>query len=304
MPPRRTLLLPGLAAMAAVAAVVAAAALAAGSPGEILGLSDGTSSQDSEQPVPAEDAPIPRDPERLATALTDVTLALREDIERWRSEGDPARGAPPEEVTLRALYQQRIYLLLGARRRLADSVLPLLPGSVSPEARDTLAARRALHRLNPPTKRKPGSFRTGPALPAGVLRDHYGAAQRRFRVHWSVLAAINLVETGYNRIRSNSTAGAQGPMQFIPSTWRAYGMGGNIHNPRDAIMGAANYLRASGAPADYDRALFAYNRSSLYVKAVKRYARRIRLDRRAYFAYYSWQIFVRTPRGAVRLTGP
>ena len=175
---------------------------------------------------------------------------------------------------------------------------------MAPEARDTLAARRALHRLNPPTDRSPRSFRTGRALPADVLRRHYRAAQRRFGVHWSVLAAINLVETGYNRIRSNSTAGAQGPMQFIPSTWRAYGMGGNIHRPRDAIMGAANYLKASGAPGDYDRALYAYNHSSLYVKAVKRYARRIRLDQRAYYAYYSWQIFVRTNRGAERITGP
>ena len=44
-------------------------------------------------------------------------------------------------------------------------------------------------------------------------------------------------------------AGAQGPMAvLIPATWRAYGMGGDVRDPRDAIMGAADYLRASGAP--------------------------------------------------------
>jgi membrane-bound lytic murein transglycosylase B len=123
-------------------------------------------------------------------------------------------------------------------------------------------------------------------------------------VSWQVLAAVNFVETGFNRLRNNSTAGAQGPMQFIPSTWRAYGRGGNVRDPHDAILGAANYLRASGAPGSYRRALFAYNPSSLYVDAVLRYARRIRRDIRSYYAYYSWQIFVRTPSGTRRLTGP
>src|ERR671918_212928 len=101
-----------------------------------------------------------------------------------------------------------------------------------------------------------------------------------------------------------SWAGALGPMQFLPSTWRAYGLGGNVHDPRDAILGAANYLRASGAPRDYRRALYAYNPSSSYVEAVVRYAEGMRRDRRAFYAYYSWQVFVRTPSGLRRLTGP
>ena len=93
-------------------------------------------------------------------------------------------------------------------------------------------------------------------------------------------------------------------MQFIPSTWAAYGMGGNIHDPHDAIMGAANYLRASGAPRNYRRALYAYNNSTLYVDAVLRYARRIRRDERDLLALYSWQVYVRTESGDRRLTGP
>ena len=129
-------------------------------------------------------------------------------------------------------------------------------------------------------------------------------AERRFGVDWQVLAAVNFVETGFNKIRSNSTAGAQGPMQFIPSTWRAYGMGGNVRDPRDAIMGAANYLRASGGRRDIRRALFAYNPSSLYVRAVSNYARRIRRRPQSLYALHSWQIFVRTTKGLRRLTGP
>jgi membrane-bound lytic murein transglycosylase B len=93
-------------------------------------------------------------------------------------------------------------------------------------------------------------------------------------------------------------------MQFLPSTWRAYGLGGNVHDPQDAILGAANYLRASGAPGDYRRALYAYNPASSYVEAVLRYAERMKRDRRAFYAYYSWQVFVRTPSGLRRLTGP
>jgi hypothetical protein len=260
-------------------------------------------SQDEDPPaLPAPDEPVPRRAEPLARTLTDTTEALREAIARWRAEGDPSTGEPPEDVTLHGLYQQRIYLFLGTRRPLARRVLALLPGSVRPEARDILTARRSLHELNPPTRRR--RFRTGRALPADVLQGFYRRAQRRFGVSRRVLAAVNLVETGFNRIRSNSTAGAQGPMQFIPSTWRAYGMGGNVRDPRDAIMGAANYLRASGAPRDNRRALFAYNPSTLYVNAVLAYARAMRRRADAYYALYSWQIFVRNPEGPRRITGP
>jgi membrane-bound lytic murein transglycosylase B len=123
-------------------------------------------------------------------------------------------------------------------------------------------------------------------------------------VAWNVLAAVNYVESAYNKLRNSSTAGAQGPMQFIPSTWRRYGLGGNVHDPHDAILGAANYLHANGAPSNYRRALYRYNPSWLYVDAVLRYANRFRADPRAFYVFYSRQVFVRTPHGLVRLTGP
>jgi membrane-bound lytic murein transglycosylase B len=119
-----------------------------------------------------------------------------------------------------------------------------------------------------------------------------------------VLAAVNLVETGFNRLRNRSTSGARGPMQFLPSTWRAYGMGGDVDDPHDAILGAANYLHASGAPGSYRAALHAYNPSRLYVTAVLRYARAFRRSFRTYYVLHSWQVFVRTTHGLRRLTGP
>jgi hypothetical protein len=238
----------------------------------------------------------------VAEALTAATTGLKESIDGWL--GDPALrpGDTPEEVTLRALYQQRLYLFLTERPRLAARVLARLKAGVGAEARDILAARRALKRLTPPTRRR--RFRTAPPLPAETLLRYYRKAQRRFGVAWPVLAAVNFVETSFNRIRNSSTAGAQGPMQFIPSTWRAYGLGGDVRDPHDAILGAANYLRHSGAPRDYRRALYAYNPSLDYVDAVLRYVRRIRADRRAYYAFHAWQLFVRTPSGVRRLTGP
>ena len=252
--------------------------------------------------VPDPDAPVPRSPALLATALTAATTDLRAAVDRWRDEGDPARGGPPDDVTRLGLFQQRIYLVLGTRPRLARATTARLRGGVRAEARDVLVVRRALGRLNPPTRRV--RFSTGRALPADALRRLYERAERRFGVDWRLLAAVNLVETGFNRIRSNSTAGAQGPMQFIPSTWEAYGLGGDIRDPRDAILGAANYLSASGAPGDERAALLAYNPSTDYVNSVRAHARSMRRDVRAYYGLYSWQIFVRTPSGSRQLTGP
>jgi Transglycosylase SLT domain len=251
---------------------------------------------------PAPNASIPRDPGALADRLTSTQRSLDQAIDAWRADGDPAKGAPPEDVTLYALDQQRIHILLSGRPQLAAAVLAQLPGRIAAHARASLRARRMLGRLSTP---QPMSrFATGPPRPAGQLLAFYREAQRRFGVSWRVLAAVNLVETAFGRMRNHSTAGAQGPMQFIPATWAAYGMGGNIRDPHDAILGAANYLHANGAPRDYASALYHYNPSRLYVDSVLAYADRIRRDARNFFGYYAWQVFVRTSDGTRRITGP
>ena len=251
---------------------------------------------------PAPDAAIPRDPAALAARLTETQRALDRAVDAWRRERDPSSGPPPDDVTLYALDQQRIHQRLSARLRLAKRVLAHVPGRVAAHARATIRARRELAALATPQPRD--RFSTGRPAPAGILLRDYREAQRRFRVAWPVLAAVNFVESAFGRMRNRSTAGAQGPMQFIPPTWAAYGMGGDIHDPHDAVLGAANYLHANGAPRDYRRALYAYNRSGLYVDAVLAYADRIRRDPRNFFAYYAWQVFVRTPSGTRRITGP
>ena len=248
--------------------------------------------------LPAPDAALPREAQPLATSLTATIRRLRAAVERWGGA-----AAIPRDVTYLALHHQRILRTMATRRELGDQTLEHLARDVRGEARDTVRARRHLARI----PRSPGRLprvRVAQAAPAAQLRGHYAVAQRRFGVHWSVLASINFVESAFGRVRSASEAGARGPMQFLPATWRAYGMGGDIDDPRDAILGAANYLQRSGARRDLDRALFAYNHSTAYVRAIRRFAARMRADERAYLTYYAWQVYVRTPTGTRRLTGP
>jgi hypothetical protein len=116
----------------------------------------------------------------------------------------------------------------------------------------------------------------------------YRAAAARYGLDWTILAAIGLVECDHGRDRDPSctqpgavnAAGAGGPMQFIASTWTAYGLDGNSDgtasrwDAADAIFSAANYLHASGAPRDYSAAILAYNHSTSYLDAVLTWARR------------------------------
>jgi membrane-bound lytic murein transglycosylase B len=252
----------------------------------------------AQEALPAPDAALPRDPAELAAAFTATTRRLREAIVSWD------RTAPvPEDVTYLALHHQRMLRLMSTRRALGDATIARLEPDVRGEARDTVRGRRHLAAI----PRSPGRLprvRVAEAAPAAELGGHYAEAQRRFRIHWSILASINFVESAFGRVRSASEAGARGPMQFLPATWREYGMGGDIDDPRDAILAAANYLRRAGAPRHLDRALYAYNHSTSYVRAIRRFANRMRADERAFLAYYAWQVFVRTPDGVKRLTGP
>jgi soluble lytic murein transglycosylase-like protein len=248
--------------------------------------------------APPPTQPIPREPHALAQSLVETSHDLAAAIDRWRPKSAPA----PDDVVLLALYQQRIYRVLAPNVRLSRATLRLLPRPLAVVAADLLAAHRELYRLTPPLTTN--KIKTGPALPASVLLDAYRAAQRRFKVPWNVLAAVNFVESKFGKLRNASAAGAQGPMQFMPATWRRYGLGGNVHDAHDAILGAANYLRASGAPRDLRGALHHYNPSGSYVDAVLRYARRIASERTMFFALYNWQVFVKTARGDRRVTGP
>jgi len=111
------------------------------------------------------------------------------------------------------------------------------------------------------------------AIPNSYLAD-FRKAGTEYGIPWTVLAAIGKVESGFGHHDGPSSAGALGPMQFLPSTWKIYGDGGNIKDPADAIPAAARLLAANGAPGDLQQALFAYNHSSTYVQLVLAWAAR------------------------------
>ncbi|MCW3004357.1 MAG: peptidoglycan DD-metalloendopeptidase family protein [Conexibacter sp.] len=109
----------------------------------------------------------------------------------------------------------------------------------------------------------------------------YQAAGIEYGVRWEVLAGINEIETDYGRNLNVSTAGALGWMQFMPSTWKQYGVDANHdgkkdpYNPVDAIFASARYLKAAGADTDVRKAIFAYNHADWYVDSVLMRARLI-----------------------------
>jgi len=146
----------------------------------------------------------------------------------------------------------------------------------------------------------PTAWRIVDPAPLDDLARFYRDAETEFGVPWSYLASIHLVETRMGRIRGTSVAGAQGPMQFMPGTWAAYGEG-DVNSDRDAIRAAARYLKANGAPANMPNALFRYNNSQRYVRAVTAYAEVMRAEPDAYRGYYGWQVYYLTTKGDILL---
>jgi hypothetical protein len=195
--------------------------------------------------------------------------------------------------------QQHAYQLLAAHPDWVPAVL----NAVSPTARsaiqDNLSAAQQIDSLNGSRSSLPHWLIIAPPAPE-VLLGYYREAQEAYGIQWQYLAAINLIETNMGRIRGLSSAGAQGPMQFMPATWASYGRG-DVNNPHDAIQAAGRYLKAHGAPQNMSRAIYAYNPSNLYVRAVQLYAQQMFANERAFLGYYSWQVYVQTTGGAVLL---
>jgi soluble lytic murein transglycosylase-like protein len=248
--------------------------------------------------LPAVDARIPGGPDALAALLTETRASAGAAVRRWRREGDPARDGAPRDVARYALLHQRIVRRLARAPGLERRVLRRVARPLAAETRDLAAAPRELGQIVSVRRGPPPRVRTGPSPPADRLRAEYVAAFRRFGVGRPLLAAVNFVESEFGKLRNRSVSGAQGPMQFMPATWAAYGLGGDVRDTRDAIMGAANYLRAGGAPRDERSALFSYNPSDDYVSAVSRYARRFRADPDLFYVLYAWQVHA----GGARVT--
>jgi hypothetical protein len=227
------------------------------------------------------------DPGYIAGELTSVETGIR------------SADTDPFEYTALGRQQQQMYHLLAAHADLVPAVLAQLAPAVRDTVQANLTAAKQIDTLNGTTAKLPHWQIVAPPPPA-VLLGYYRDAERTFGVRWQYLAAINLIETNMGRIRGLSSAGAQGPMQFMPATWAYYGRG-NVNDPHDAIMAAGRYLQAAGAQRDMSRAIYAYNNSDLYVRAVTLYAQQMFANERAFLGYYNWQVYVPTSAGDVLL---
>ena len=238
-------------------------------------------------PTPA--GPTTPDPAALAGQLDTAAATIRDP----RSSDEAVRlAAEQQQLGIRALVHGRVALRRG--------VLAALTPGTARETRAQLRAADLLTALTEPRRRFPPWRIVEPPQPE-VLLGYYREAQRLTGVPWTYLAAIHLVETRMGRIRGPSTAGALGPMQFMPSTWTRYGAGGDINDPRDAVLAAARLLVDHGAPRDMAGALWHYNPSSRYVGAVTAYARTMQESPAVYRGYWHWEVFCQLRRGAYLL---
>ena len=230
---------------------------------------------------------VPAQPKAAATLLASVEAALR----------DPSTAKA--DLPDLGHQQQVIYRVLSKDPVRSAAVLTALPTQWRSIAERHLAARREF--LSMSRGRGPSTlpaWRIIPPEPADKLISYYKKAEAATGIEWEVLAAVNLVETGMGRIDGVSVANAQGPMQFLPTTWAEPGIGaGNIRDPHDAIQAAARYLVRRGGLKDIRRGLWGYNNSDYYGRAVLLYASLIKEDPRAYTGLYHWEIHFNADAG-------
>jgi len=256
-----------------------------------------------------------------STTTTEPTTTTTDAVDVWSLEPPPAAGDPAglaaqiaeAEATIRderasevdvaraALAQQVAYRALGARPEWDEAVLAALPAELHETVRRHVEARRELRAMHTRLSPTLPAWEIVPPAPYDELLSHYREAEAEFGIPWPYLAAINLVETATGRIRGTSVAGALGPMQFMPATWEAYGAGGDVHDHRDAILGAARYLAANNGAQDIDHALFRYNHSQRYVRAVKLYAALIAEHPATWRGLYHWGVWYLSDAGEVYL---
>jgi len=210
---------------------------------------------------------------------------------------DPRQPAARRDAAARAIQLGSAQLLSTPAWRGA-ALAALHPGDAA-SLQASIDAGNELGAIGDPGDSLP-HWRITPPPPVAALMADYHEAERAYSIPWQFLAAINLVETAMGRIQGLSVAGAQGPMQFMPQTWATYGRG-DINDPRDSILAAARYLRARGGPQDMDTALYAYNQSHHYVRAIDIFAQQIATDQDGYRLFYSWQVLVPTTSGPALL---
>lgn len=245
-------------------------------------LADAPSPPDGVQPQ------LASDPAQLADDLVADERALRDS-----STGEAALVAA-------AHRQQAAYRAIGRHPEWDATTRPRIPPPLLDVYDRNVDARRQLTAMTSARDTLP-AWRIEPPAPADELLGYYHQAESESGVGWNYLAAINLIETRLGSINGVSSAGAQGPMQFLPATFANYGQGGDIHSPHDSIMAAGRFLAASGFANDRDHAIYVYNHATQYVRAVDQYAALIAADPAAFAAYYRWDVYCHTTAGDVLL---
>jgi hypothetical protein len=277
---RRSVLI--TAALVAVASPVTLALVHQGS-----GTSDNLSGLSAVAAIQRRYPSVPAQPKAAADLLASVEAALR----------DPSTAKA--DLPDLGHQQQVIYRVLSKDAVRSAAVVAALPLRWRSVAERHLAARREFLRMS--RGRGPSTlpaWRIIPPEPADQLISHYKKAESATGIEWEVLAAVNLVETGMGRIDGVSVANAQGPMQFLPTTWTEPGIGaGDIRDPHDAIQAAARYLVRRGGLKDIRRGLWGYNNSDYYGRAVLLYASLMKDDPRAYTGLYHWEIHFNADAG-------
>ena len=216
----------------------------------------------------------------LAERLLGDTAAVRTEAEgrataarRHSDAAERTAGQVNDRLNaLRAAQEEAAWTLAQARGALRQL-----------QQQDARAAAAAAERLararrDADTARLPASTPVGAtAIPPDVERAYRDAAPTCPGLDWTLLAAVGQVESGHGRDDGPSSAGAIGPMQFMPATFAAYGVdadGDGTADPwsvRDAVFSAARYLCASGAGRGAEgvhAALLTYNHAEWYVDLV------------------------------------
>lgn len=166
-------------------------------------------------------------------------------------------------------------LLHGKPGKISESGVRRLLGKKAQVVMLDAAARAAKRQQPQQPQQQPQQVNVG--RPGSYLELYKAAATRCPGLSWTVLAAIGQVESSHGRNNGPSSAGALGPMQFMPATWKHYGVDGDgdgkkdIWSPYDAVPGAANYLCANKAGQGGERlrkAIWFYNHSWDYVNKV------------------------------------
>jgi membrane-bound lytic murein transglycosylase B len=237
--------------------------------------------------------------DEVEAVLDEVEAVAVELAEHERIARDPA--SDPSAVSAAARSAQVIYRRVARTPGWPERFLAELPPSLTAAATSHIEARREFEALVTRLSDTVPAWRIVEPPPLAELRAAYQQGEDVTGVPWEILAAINLVETGFGRIRGLSTAGARGPMQFLPSTWDIHGQGGDIDDPADAIAAAARFLAAHGASADLDGALYRYNNSNHYVRGVRNYAAILEDDPSSLAGLWSWDVIFRSTAADLRL---